>query len=167
MKTYRFADINFRRFWGYPCNTKNCPVFVQTKLSFNSDGNILFSVNTQIWNPKQTATYLDGDHLALLANFLEIANDKLYQTLQELWEKYGHKEIHKGSPEQEQILHPAIAAEDLPPNEYLGSEAYRNYLRSYNMETVVHNGVSYRYGHGWVDGKPIPNSDLERLEQIV
>lgn len=167
MKTYQLANINFRRFWGYPCNTNNCPVFVQIELTPNADGNIIFSVNTQIWNPKQTKTFLNGDHLDLLENFPEIACDRFYQTLKELWNKYRHKEIHKGSPEQERILRLAIAAEDLPPSEHLGSNLYLNYLQSKNMAFITINNIQYRYGHGWVDGQPMPDSDIEQLVQVA
>lgn len=162
-KTYNFPSINFRRFWGYPCNTKNCDVEVTITLQTNKNGHLEFHINTRIWNPKHEKTFIDGDGLEVLQNFPEIATNQTYEILLYLYEKYQHREIHWGSPEQETLLHAGIAAGDLPPREEMCGNAYIQYLVDRNMYTVSYNNETYNYGNGWLNGEPIPHNDTEMM----
>ena len=162
-KTYTFPSINFRKFWGYPCTIKNCDVELEVQAFINNNGHLVFHVNTKIWNPTHKQTFIDGDGLELLQNFQDIATNKTYQILLSLYQKYQHREIHFGSPQQEQLLHAAIAAGDLPPREPIGSNSYREYLASCNMYFTSWNGMNYEFGHGWLNGEPIPKRDSEMI----
>lgn len=63
-------------------------------------------------------------------------------------------------PEQEQVL---VSVDLLGANKYIQA---CEYLKSVGLYEVVHEGETYKYGHGWIYS-PIPEQTLQEIKQFI
>lgn len=120
-------------------------------------GKPAFSASGGIWNNKtgQNKDYETcGQCLARLLEYKEVAYNKTYQEIYELWSEYHLNDQNAGTVRQERALKKA----GITNNNYSYDKALA-YLES--------NGLNeeYKYGSEWLY-RAIPDDDLQRIYNL-
>lgn len=188
-RTLDFGKIDYHK-TGRKINVVNLEVALK-----NADTDKpAFTVSGKVWNSKHTDIHAGGQCLDTVKPYFK--HNKLYNLIEDLWEKYHLNDMNAGTPEQEKCLKEHEDERETIANEYakaLWEKARIEYgysdnyykkwienclrdihgytldcivLKTYGMYEVEVNGKPYQYGHSWLY-RAIPEKDLAKIRKIL
>ena len=161
-----FGKINLKKILGNKTGRKENKLIM--KINMVSDTvSYLLSFHANIYDPNDNLIFGGYSIIPLLAQAPELKNNPVFHLILDLCEKYQLSIINSGTKEQEYCLINGYLKDELTTLSMDGHETHKEYLASHNLlTTTLDSGDSYTYGHGLIDGIPIPKDDLAKLIQL-
>lgn len=121
---------------------KNCKAFITWQLE-----NGRFSMQAEIWNPRETDIYVGGQCIGTVAAMFP--DNAIAQQMLDIWEHWHLNDMQAGSPRQMEFL--GKNQEKIDKNDYYQSalQMLKDANLSPDME-YLHNGKPYEYGTAWL-----------------
>lgn len=133
----------------------------------------VFSAMGMVWNSRHTDCVAGGQILDDEEIVESMKGNRLYNKVLDLWKRNHLNDMHAGTEEQEECLEKfkserqSIKEELNKSNSYLNDyDASCKLLENHGLLTVTKNGVSYKYGEGWLY-REISERDLKDIETIL
>lgn len=156
-KVFEFGKVD-----GYGSGRKTCLVTLEIELK-DRNGLPVFTASGSVWNSQKSDILQGGQCIDSVYQEYraQLANLPLYKKIMGLWERNHLNDMNAGTPEQ------TAAIEDWKKagNSYDYSAACE-YLNSIGLLSVIHEGKTYKYGHGWIY-RAISNEDLQAIKELL
>lgn len=163
------GKANVMKHWGNKSCRKSLTVWATLflELERGAGGTIRPDISICMRDENNETVYATRD-LSEIKSIPELSGHP-YVGYLELLSKTYRDGIKAGNPEQEESLRNGYALGKVTDLDFrTGRDGQVEWLKSRNLyEMKQDDGTWYRYGHGWANGKPVPDSHLAILKTLM
>lgn len=168
-KLFDLGTTNLYKFWGNKSDKKSdCHAFAKLTVAPIGSCSLLITTELFVYDTETGHCIIGGDCFSD-ATTPDLLKSDLFNTILNIHDKYQHKIIRTGTPEQMTVLKEAIANKEITSLSPSSVDEHKAYLEAHNMLTVPKpDGTKYTYGEGCIDADTfLDPDDLTTIKHLL
>ena len=164
--TYFMPSVNIKKAWGNKSSKEKCQTELKLSLRRESAFTLKFSIRCFIYDKSTGENLINEKDFPFFASLPEIEKCPFTPYFKEMYEALQDKEIHIGTPMQEEIIRDAYANGEI--TSLWNESEHKEYLSELDMKIIdFSDNTHYDYGDGYLDNDVLPLDKAQKITWLI